>query len=143
MSEPRALVVGFDDSDGARAALHAAIELARELGDRLVIVFGYEPPGRAGEEHGAAVAAARELGERVTRHALARAEVERVPAEVVLVEQRPVDALLSQARVRDARMIVIGSAREHPFKGALVGSTPHRLLHLADRPVLAVPAGPI
>lgn len=143
MSEPRALVVGFDDSDSARAALHAAIELARALGDRLVIVFGYEPPGRQGEEHSAVLAAARELGERVTRHALARAEVEQVPAEVILVEQRPVDALLSQARILDARMIVVGSAREHPVKGALIGSTPHRLLHLADRPVLAVPAGPI
>lgn len=133
------LVVGFDDSDGARAALHAAIELARALGDRLVIVFGYEPPGRIGEEQGAAIDAARELGERVTRHALARAEAEDVPAEIRLVAQRPVDALIEEARRLDARMIVVGSAREHPLKGALVGSTPHRLIHLADRPVLAVP----
>lgn len=136
----RVLIVGFDDSDGARAALLVAIELARDLGDRLVIVFGYEPPGRMGEELGAARGAVRELGERVTRHALARAESDGVPAALAVVDRRPVDALLEQAAEHDARMIVIGSYGEHPIKGAIIGSTPHKLLHLADRPVLAVPA---
>ena len=46
---PRDLIVGYDDSDGARAALEAAIELSAYLGDRLVIAFGYEPPGDVGE----------------------------------------------------------------------------------------------
>lgn len=136
----RVLIVGFDDSEGARAALRAAIELARDLGDRLVIAFGYEPPGRMGEELGAARDAVRELGERVTRHALARAEAEGVEAELAVVDRRPVDALLELAAAHDARMIVIGSYGDHPLKGAIIGSTPHKLLHLADRPVLAVPA---
>jgi nucleotide-binding universal stress UspA family protein len=140
MSGSRSLVLGFDDSAGSRAALQAALDLARELGDVLVIVFGYEPPTRVGDEYNAAVSAAREQGERVTRHALSRAEAEGVPAEIALVPLRPLDALLEQALTRDARMIVVGSSGEHPFKGAIVGSTPHRLLHLADRPVLAVPA---
>lgn len=136
----RVLIVGFDDSEGARAALRVAIELARDLGDRLVIAFGYEPPGRMGEELGAARDAVRELGERVTRHALARAEAEGVEAELAVVDRRPVDALLELAAAHDARMIVIGSYGDHPLKGAIIGSTPHKLLHLADRPVLAVPA---
>ena len=37
-------------------------------------------------------------------------------------------------------MIVVGSYGERRCKGALVGSTPHRLLHLTERPVLVVRA---
>lgn len=136
----RDLIVGYDDSDGARAALVVAIELAADLGDRLVIAFGYEPPGDIGEELTAARAAVREIGERVAHHALARATAAGVDAELAVIDARPVDALLALAEERDARMIVVGSYGESPIKGAILGSTPHKLLHLADRPVLAVPA---
>jgi nucleotide-binding universal stress UspA family protein len=138
---PRDLIVGYDDSPGARAALEAAIELAGDLGDRLVIAFGYEPPGDIGEELTAARAAVREIGERVAHHALSRATAAGVEAELAVVDARPVDALLEIAEARDARMIIVGSYGESPIKGAILGSTPHKLLHLADRPVLAVPAG--
>jgi nucleotide-binding universal stress UspA family protein len=137
---PRDLIVGYDDSPGARAALETAIELASDLGDRLVIAFGYEPPGDMGEELTAARAAVRELGERVAHHALSRATAAGVEAELAVVDARPVDALLELAAEHDARMIVVGSYGESPIKGAILGSVPHKLLHLADRPVLAVPA---
>ncbi len=137
---PRDLIVGYDDSPGARAALEVAIELAGDLGDRLVIAFGYEPPGDIGEELTAARAAVREIGERVAHHALSRVTAAGVEAELAVVDARPVDALLELAEARDARMIVVGSYGESPIKGAILGSTPHKLLHLADRPVLAVPA---
>ena len=35
-------------------------------------------------------------------------------------------------------MIVVGSYGERPLKGALVGSTPHKLIHLSERPVIVV-----
>ena len=38
-------------------------------------------------------------------------------------------------------MIVVGTTGESPLKGAVLGSTPHRLLHLSERPVLCVPVG--
>jgi nucleotide-binding universal stress UspA family protein len=136
----RDLIVGYDGSAGSEAALVAAIDLARELGDRVVLAFGYEPPGRVGEELLAMRDAVREIGERATRHARSRAEAAGVPVEVVLVDASPVDALLSLAAERDARMIVVGSYGEHPIKGAILGATPNKLLHLAEHPVLAVPA---
>jgi nucleotide-binding universal stress UspA family protein len=40
----------------------------------------------------------------------------------------------------DARLIVVGSYGESLLRGAILGSTPHKLLHLSGRPVLAVPA---
>lgn len=137
---PRDLIVGYDDSAGARAALAAAIELAGELGDRVVIAFGYEPPGGIGEEVVAARDAVREIGQRFADRALARAAAAGVDAELALIDARPVDALLELAAARDARMIVVGSYGESPIRGAILGAVPHKLLQLADRPVLAVPA---
>jgi nucleotide-binding universal stress UspA family protein len=136
----RDLILGYDDSAGARAALETAIALASDLGDRIVIAFGYEPPGDIGEELTAARAAVREVGERVAHHALSRATAAGVDAELAVIDARPVDALLELAAERDARMIIVGSYGESPIKGAILGSVPHKLLHLADRPVLAVPA---
>jgi nucleotide-binding universal stress UspA family protein len=37
-------------------------------------------------------------------------------------------------------VIVVGTRGESPIRGALLGSTPHKLLQLSDRPVLVVPA---
>jgi nucleotide-binding universal stress UspA family protein len=64
-----------------------------------------------------------------------------VEAEVQLVQKRPSAALTELAEREDARMIVVGTYGESPIKGAILGSTPHKLLHLSDRPVLVVPGG--
>jgi len=34
----------------------------------------------------------------------------------------------------------VGSYGESPIKGAILGSTPHKPLHLAETPVVVVPA---
>jgi nucleotide-binding universal stress UspA family protein len=38
-------------------------------------------------------------------------------------------------------VIVVGSYGESPLKGAILGSTPHKLLHISERPVVVVPGG--
>ena len=90
----RALILGYDGSECAGAALEEAIARAGEAG---------------------------------------------VEATLALVPERPVDALLTLAEENDARAIVVGTHGEHPFKGALLGSTPHKLLYLSERPVIVVP----
>jgi nucleotide-binding universal stress UspA family protein len=135
------LVLGFDDSAGSRAALHAAIDVAKAMGDRIVVTFGYRAPGPADEQN-AADAAVREVGERVTRHALAAIEGEGVDHELALLPMSGVDALIQAADEHNARAIVVGTYGESPLKGAILGSTPHKLLHLSKRPVLVVPAQP-
>ncbi len=49
------------------------------------------------------------------------------------------EALLALADEHEARAIVVGTYGEHPIKGALIGSVPHKLLHLSERPVIVVP----
>ena len=70
-----------------------------------------------------------------------RAKAGGVPCDVAMVAKRGADALIEVADERDARMIVVGSQGETPIKGAILGSTPHKLLHTSHRPVLVVPTG--
>jgi len=133
-----ALVVGYDGSDCATAALDAAIQLSELTGDRMVITFGYEP-GNYGEEHDAHREEVRKFGERATAPALERAREAGVDASLALIPERPVDALLAIAEEHDARAIVVGTRGEGPFRAAIVGSVPHKLVQVSERPVLVVP----
>ena len=132
------LLVGYDGSECAGAALDTAAELAKPLGDRIVIAFGYGPGG-PGEEYIATRDAVRRVGERAMAQGVERARADGVEVEVALVEERPTEALLDLAEKHDVRAIVVGTYGEHPLRGAMLGSTPFRLLHLSKRPVLVVP----
>jgi nucleotide-binding universal stress UspA family protein len=136
-----AVILGYDASECADAALESALEFARSLGDRLVIAYAYEPPvptvGEELKEHRRALA---EIGERATARALERARAEGVEAEVALVAERPVQGLLDLASEHDARLIVVGTHGESPLRGAILGSVPHKLLQVSGTPVLVVPS---
>ncbi|HEY7257279.1 MAG TPA: universal stress protein [Solirubrobacterales bacterium] len=133
------IVVGYDGSDRGRVALDRGLELAHELGDRVVIVFGYAPPGTWGGEIADHEQAIEELGEKAMDEARERAEAADVPCDVALVAKRGAEALLEVADERDARLIVVGSHGDTPIKEVLIGATPQKLLHTSRRPVLVVP----
>jgi nucleotide-binding universal stress UspA family protein len=134
-------VVGYDDSDGAKRALDVAIDLARALGEPIVVAFGAQPPGRSvGDEYRAHLAVLEERGRAVTGAAVARAAEAGVTAEPVVADLKVVDLLLDLADEHRARAVVVGTHSESPLRGAVLGSTPHKLLHLSKVPVLAVPA---
>jgi nucleotide-binding universal stress UspA family protein len=134
------IVIGYDGSDCGRAALAEGCALAKELGDHVVVVFGYAPGGYGGGEIPTHREAVEELGERFTAEAERRAQAAGVHIEVRLLPLKPHHALLQVAEEDDARMIVVGTYGEPPLKGAILGSTPHKLLHDAEVPVLVVPA---
>jgi hypothetical protein len=59
------IVVGYDGSECAGSALTSACELARELGDRVVVAYAAEPPYRSlGDELAEHRRALEEIGER-------------------------------------------------------------------------------
>jgi nucleotide-binding universal stress UspA family protein len=134
------IVVGYDDSAVGNRALDAAVDLAKSLGDEIVVVFGYAPPGIWGGEIADHEEAIEEFGEQLMVKAKARAAEQGLEAEVAMVAKRGAEALVDVAEKRDARMIVVGSYSDPPLKGVILGSTPNKLLHLAERPVLVVPA---
>ena len=134
-----AIVLGYDDSPGAGTALDTAILVAQRLGEPLVLVYGAGVPGGRGEEFRVHLDALHEMGRAALAHAVERADEAGVTTVVELVDERPAEALVDVAARHDATMLVVGTTGESPLRGAMLGSTPHRLLHLSDRPVLCVP----
>jgi nucleotide-binding universal stress UspA family protein len=132
------IVVGYDGSDRAKAGLGQAVALAKELGDKIVIVFGYAPRGFGGGEVPTHREAVKEHGEKVTKEAAATATAAGVPHEVALVNEKGAEALIDVAGKRAARMIVVGTHGESPLRGAMLGSTTYRLVHTSNTPVLVV-----
>jgi nucleotide-binding universal stress UspA family protein len=133
------VVLGYDESPGADRALETAVTVAHKLGEPLVLVYGAAPPGRSGAEFQSHLAALEALGQHAVAHAYEIATARGVETSVEVLPEKPTEALLDVAERHDATLIVVGSYGESPLKGALLGSTPHRLLHLSTRPVLVVP----
>jgi nucleotide-binding universal stress UspA family protein len=132
------IVVGYDGSACAREAMRVAIEVGKAYGEKVVIAFAYDLNPVGGELHDYH-AALKELATKRLTEATELAAGADVEIEAVIVEKAPAAGLVALADERDARVIVVGTRGESPIKGALLGSTPHKLLHLSDRPVLVVP----
>lgn len=135
------MVVGYDGSSCAKAALTKAVELAKVTGDGIAIVFGYEPPSmRAGGPVGYQRDAIEAIGKERMAEAMASIEGSGVTAETIEIEELPADALVDVAEQRGATMIVVGTRGESALVGTILGSTAYKLLHLSTLPVLVVPA---
>ncbi len=133
------IVVGYDGSACAKAALRVAVEVGRAYGEPVTIAFGFDVSPVGGELHDYHEAL-RELATKRLEEARALVGDDAGQVDAVIVEEEPAQALVQLADERDARLIVVGTRGEGPLRGALLGSTPHKLLHLSNRPVLVVPA---
>jgi nucleotide-binding universal stress UspA family protein len=134
------IVIGYDGSDSSKTALGQALGFAQALGDGIVVVFGAAPGGYGGGEVPEQRKAVEEFGNKVTTEAIETAKSARVDCKVELINEHPHQALITAGDKHDARMIVVGSHGENPLKGAIIGSTPYKLVQLSDRPVLVVRA---
>ena len=156
-ADARPVVIAYDGSEEAQAALREAVAL---FGHRPLIVasvwepglamatmmppageptMGYLPdPGqveaidRVQSSHAGEVA---EAGARLARELGATAEALSVPDSANVAE-----TLIAIAEERDARAIVVGSRGLGGIKARVLGSTSHKLLHDTHRPVLVVRA---
>jgi nucleotide-binding universal stress UspA family protein len=133
------LVVGYDGSAGAHAALAEALALAGRLSEGVHVVFSFESPRLGGELHDLD-AEIQERGDAVVGEALRTAAAAGVTVSSDVRKQDPAEGLIAAADEVEASMIVVGSYGERPLRSVLVGSTPTRLLHLSERPVLVVRA---
>ncbi len=133
------IVVGYDGTESSRAALDAAVGIAKDLGEPVLAVFGYgvSPMGGEVKDH---VEALKELGKKVTSEAVERARAAGAEAESVLADVEGSEALSAVAKDREARMIVVGTGGEGPIRGAILGATAYRLVHTSETPVLVVRA---
>ncbi len=134
------IVLGYDGSECADAALEVALDLAQALGTSVIAIYAAAPPNRnVGEEYREHRKALEEIGEKVSATARARAAERGIDLEARIVDDKPTQALIDLAAEREARMIVVGTWSERPLRGAILGSVPFKLLHRATVPVVAVP----
>jgi nucleotide-binding universal stress UspA family protein len=116
-----------------------AVDLGKRLDVAVIVAFGFDenPVGGEALDYWAAL---REHGQGLLEKAMEEAKAAGIDAESVVVEEAPAKALSELARARQAEMIVVGSAGERLLVGAILGSVPQKLIHLADVPVLVVRA---
>jgi len=127
--EGRTIVCGFDGSESAVRASHAAAALAARVGARLRIVCVLD---------GAAESPAPELPHEEGLQAAAGA-----PLEIERERRRgdPAEQLERVAVAATAPAIVVGTRGRAPWRAALLGSVSRKVLDLARRPVVLVPPG--
>jgi nucleotide-binding universal stress UspA family protein len=141
------IVVGTDGSDTATTAVRYAIDLARQLGARLLIVSAYEPVSdqRLRSEN---VEVPHDLQWMVNPREdvlalLTEAQREAETAGVSGVETYArqgdaADAILDVAEEQRADLIVIGNKGMTGAKRFLLGSVPNKVSHHAPCSVLIV-----
>lgn len=144
------VVCGIDGSDEALQAARQASRLARET---LVLVAAVDPSDLilAGPAHDdAADAAQTPAADRLRAHAAAaleqaRREIELQPGcalDSKLVERRPADALLTEARRIPATLIAVGPSGRGRLAGIALGSVTTALVHRAPCAVLVARPSP-
>ncbi len=134
------LVVGYDGSDCAKAALDEAVRLAKELSGQVLVTYAF---GGRKQFVGAPLTpkhTLQELGEQLLDEAMARLAGSGVDAAPVLVDDDAWQGLRSVADQHEAAMIIVGTHGSSPITGMLLGSTSYRLVHSSATPVLIVPA---
>jgi nucleotide-binding universal stress UspA family protein len=133
------VIVGYDGSDPARAALAYAARRSCD-GGRVVAVHAFQPvPDWLGSpNYQQALDAYQEYGRQLLQ-SLKDTHERNFELETSLLEGPPARAIVAAADARDADEIVIGSRGFGPVRGVL-GSVSHALLHETDRVVVVIPA---
>ena len=136
----KTVVFATDGSDGAQGAMPVAVDIAKRYGGKLVIAHveqdiagkGGIVPVHVNEDE--LVADLRKQAEKLSTEGV-EASVE----TSAIVLGGPAHAIEEIADKAGADLIVVGTRGHSPVAGLLLGSVTQRLLHVAARPVLAVP----
>lgn len=134
------IVLALDGSDGAKKAIPVAAELAEKEEAKLVLAHvteylaakGGELPQVGEDEIRAEI---EQQAEELSKRGI---ETEVQVADSVL--GGPAHAIVDIADRTGGDLIVTGTRGHSSVAGVLLGSVAHRLLHIAKRPILAVPA---
>ena len=134
------IVVGLDDSAGSCAAATWGADLARQVGARVIAVHASEPLDHLDEvQLGLDFTEIRQrISARLGRDWCDPFTEAGVPFEIEIEEGRPADVLIDVARRVDADLIVVGARRMGLVRTLALGSTSHKVIHEARRPVTVI-----
>lgn len=141
----RKILVPTDFSETAGTALYYAVQLARQFGGELHLLFVCEDPMLLGGWPLLASGPAPEVGEeaaslRADLEALLESEdVSQLKAEVHVILGQPTGlAISSYAVEHEFELIVMGTHGRGPFTHALLGSVAEKVVRSAPCPVLTI-----
>jgi nucleotide-binding universal stress UspA family protein len=136
----KTILLALDGSDAARNAIPAATDLARSDGGRIVVAHVDEHiAGKGGTVSVRADEPALKEAIQKTADELAADGLEVTVELANNVIGGPAHTIAKIADDVGADVIVIGTRGHTALAGLVVGGVAHRLLHIAHRPVLAVP----
>jgi nucleotide-binding universal stress UspA family protein len=136
------VVVGIDDSAEGRLAVGFAVREAAKRGVGLVAVRAWTTPARALSGDPLRVELDVDEMETAERHVVREvigswsAQHPGVDVAIRLIQGTPSHALTTASA--DAQLVVVGSRGRGGFRGLLLGSVSHQLLHHARCPVAVV-----
>lgn len=144
MAETKLIIVGVDESENSRAALHWAYDEAAHHGAALTVVAVWRsPPLPIGAGYGSSTPEGFEIQpkhnslallERLTAELDAREPA--VDVRTSIEEGHPAKVLIE--RSREADLLVVGARGHEGFTGMLLGSVAQHLVAHADCPVVVV-----
>jgi len=137
----RRIVVGYDGSETAGAALDYAVDRAGPGGEVIVVYAFGPPPDWLGVPNYQRILNDHQERGRAALDAIAlegHDALLEIEYDTELVGGQPAEAIAAVARAREADEIVVGSRGFGRARAAL-GSVSHDLLHRADRPIVVVP----
>lgn len=134
------ILVGYDGSEGSRAALEAAADLARLAGAEIHLVAVGRLPEYA--ETRDEVDEAREQAERYYARHMEEAAAFLRSRELIACQHlafgKPSEEILRVAGEIGADLIVLGTRPYHPLRRRLLGATADKVVDHAACPVLVV-----
>ena len=140
-SRTRRIVVGYDGSPAARAALARAVDRAGDDGHIYVVLAYFLPADWVGAPSYQSlmnVELVRAKSQVAELEEESGVDLSEVDYETELIGDRPARAIAGVAAAREADEIIIGT-RGFGRARALLGSVAHELIHLAECPVTVIP----
>ncbi len=137
------LLVPVDGSSHSRHAVEYAVKVARHMGMSILVIHCHKPfPVLLGEPYyqkvvNKTLSKSNELLEPFRQ----MVETQNVGYDERVLEGDPGAKICQVAKIENCEMIVMGSRGLTDFRGLLLGSVAHRVVHAAPCPVLIVRGG--
>lgn len=133
------IVLGYDGSESANAALAHTGGVASRLGAQVVVFAYYISPLGGGEATSDYRHALVNVGEHEVGRALADLEAQGVTASTRIEQGKAADVILAVAADVGASTIVVGTDEASPLSAAFIGSVVLRIVQRSTVPVVVVP----
>lgn len=129
------LLVATDFSASSKAALRAAVVLAKRLNARAVLVHAVEPSGSSQSEPLRVDGLSRKRYAGRLQKMISASCAEKIITDRVVIQGNPVEVILDQARHQKADLIIVGTHGRRGMKRLILGSVAEAVVRRATCPV--------